>query len=167
MRKLYSTITTLTLLLLVYIIYTGRVGALTLVSALAVSSLITLYINKHLQFKGLPSINLRILIDSTKFLYLFIITEFKEHIELSKIILSREIKLNPGLIDIPIELSSETGSSLVALTITNTPGTIAVDVDLERKMMTVHWINIKTTDVLKAKQIILGEFELLARAMFG
>lgn len=165
--SLYNALIGLITFTLIYIAYTGRFDALSITSALIVSTIITYYLYTGRSFQERMPLDFHRMLSLFKYLYLFILAELREHAELSKIILSKNLKIAPGVIDVPFDLTSEVAISLVALTITNTPGTIAVDLNLDKKVMSVHWINIKTAEPVKARQMILGEFETLAKRIFG
>ena len=70
-------------------------------------------------------------------------------------------KINPGIVRIPTGLASDGALTLLANSITLTPGTLTVDVNDESRELYVHWINV-TTDEPKASDIC-GTFPEWAR----
>ncbi|MDI6917195.1 MAG: Na+/H+ antiporter subunit E [Thermoplasmatales archaeon] len=52
-------------------------------------------------------------------------------------------KINPGIVKISPKLSTDLGITLLADSITLTPGTLSVDVNEETNDLYVHWINVK------------------------
>ncbi|MEM0249990.1 MAG: Na+/H+ antiporter subunit E [Desulfurococcaceae archaeon] len=164
MKKLSSALALSLTLLVVYTAYTGRISSITLVTGLIISVTISLLLAKE-QAVGVSFKPRSILkaIYLFKYSYHFLITEIKEHAEVAKIILGTETRIRPGLVEIPLEIESGTAMAILALTITNTPGTIAVHLDVNKKSMIVHWINVKVDDPSKAKEIIVGKFENLAK----
>ena len=75
--------------------------------------------------------------------------------------LSPKLKVNPGIVKIPVNVESEYGQSMVANSITLTPGTITMDA-VEEKGKTyfyVHWIDVAETDHEKAGEAIKGTME--------
>jgi multicomponent Na+:H+ antiporter subunit E len=48
--------------------------------------------------------------------------------------------IKPGIVRVPINSKSEYAITLIAISITNTPGTVVVDVDKERGILYVNWI---------------------------
>jgi len=52
-------------------------------------------------------------------------------------------KINPGIVKISPNLKSDLGISMLANSITLTPGTLSVDIDEESNDLYIHWINVK------------------------
>jgi len=53
-------------------------------------------------------------------------------------------KINPGIVKISPELKTDLGITLLANSITLTPGTLSVDIDEETNDLYIHWINVTT-----------------------
>lgn len=153
-------------LLVVYTAYTGRISSITLITGLAISLIISLFLAEERVIEVFNPKSLSKTPYLLKYLHRFLIMEIKEHVEVARIVLSTKTRIRPGLVEIPIEAESDTAMAILALTITNTPGTIAVHLDVNKKTMLVHWIDIKTDDPLKAKEIIVGELEHLTKEVF-
>ena len=85
----------------------------------------------------------------------------KANIDVAKRALSPKLKVNPGIVKVPVELTSEYGQSMLANSITLTPGTITMDV-VEEKGKTyyyIHWIDVASTDGKEAGDMIKGTLE--------
>lgn len=52
-------------------------------------------------------------------------------------------KINPGIIKISPDLKTDLGTTMLANSITLTPGTLTVDVDENCNDLYIHWINVK------------------------
>ncbi|MFW6120873.1 MAG: Na+/H+ antiporter subunit E [Petrotogales bacterium] len=52
-------------------------------------------------------------------------------------------KINPGIVKISPDLKTDLGITMLANSITLTPGTLSVDVDEDKNDLYVHWINVK------------------------
>ncbi len=79
-----------------------------------------------------------------------------------------DMPIKPGIVKIKTDLTTNSALTALANSITLTPGTLTVDVDFENEenILYVHWINVKTTDVDEASEIIAGRFEGLIRRIF-
>lgn len=77
-------------------------------------------------------------------------------------------KTKPGIVKIPTELKSEYGQSMLANSITLTPGTITLDIVEEngRSYYYVHWINVSETESEKAGKAIKGTLETWIRRIW-
>lgn len=77
-------------------------------------------------------------------------------------------KTNPGIVKISTDLESEYGESMLANSITLTPGTITMDI-AEEKGKTyyyIHWIDVSTQDMKEAGDSIKGTMEKWIRRIW-
>ena len=61
-------------------------------------------------------------------------------------------KINPGIVKISPDLKTDLGISMLANSITLTPGTLSVDIDENANDLYIHWINVKE-EALKKKPV--------------
>jgi len=70
-------------------------------------------------------------------------------------------KINPGIVRISPKLKTDLGVTMLANSITLTPGTLTVDIDEENNDLYIHWINVKK-EAIKKKPVdckyICGSF---------
>jgi multicomponent Na+:H+ antiporter subunit E len=52
-------------------------------------------------------------------------------------------KINPGIVRITPKLKTDLGATMLANSITLTPGTLTVDIDEDTNDLYIHWINVK------------------------
>ena len=52
--------------------------------------------------------------------------------------------INPGIVKMPTGLKTDLGITLLADSITLTPGTLSVDIDEKNNDLYIHWINVTT-----------------------
>jgi len=71
-------------------------------------------------------------------------------------------KINPGIVKISPDLKTDLGITMLANSITLTPGTLSVDIDEDKNDLYIHWINVKI-EALKGKTVdckyICGNFD--------
>ena len=71
-------------------------------------------------------------------------------------------KINPGIVRISPDLKTDLGISMLANSITLTPGTLSVDIDEGSNDLYIHWINVNEK-ALKKKPIdckfVCGKFD--------
>jgi multicomponent Na+:H+ antiporter subunit E len=72
--------------------------------------------------------------------------------------------INPGLVKIKTNLKSDIAKTLLANSITLTPGTMTVDI--KGDVLYIHWIDVKERDMEKATQAIAGRFEKIIARIF-
>lgn len=76
--------------------------------------------------------------------------------------------INPGIVKIKTDLHSNTGITILANSITLTPGTLTVDVNkkLGETYLYVHWIKVETLNREKAGEKIKGDIEGWLKKIF-
>jgi multicomponent Na+:H+ antiporter subunit E len=58
-------------------------------------------------------------------------------------------KINPGIVKISPNLKTDFGITMLANSITLTPGTLSVDIDEDSNDLYIHWINVKNEALKK------------------
>jgi len=76
------------------------------------------------------------------------------------------LPINPGIVKVKTRLKSDTALTFLANSITLTPGTLSVDIDRDKGILYIHWINVRATDIEKATQIIVERFERILEKIF-
>lgn len=66
------------------------------------------------------------------------------------LVLSRDVKINPGIIAYPLTVDRDFEITLLANLITLTPGTLSVDVSDDRKVLFVHCIDVPDVEAAVA-----------------
>lgn len=96
--------------------------------------------------------------------YLFYI-EIKAHLEVCAMIFNPKT-IRPAIVKIPFDYLSEYSIAAAANFITNTPGTLTVDVDEENRIYYVHWLRAITYEPKEAWRFILAPFDRWVKRMF-
>jgi len=65
--------------------------------------------------------------------------------------------IDPGIVRVKTRIKSEMGKTFLANSITLTPGTLTVD--LKDDTLYIHWIKVRSQNLEKATEIIIGRFE--------
>lgn len=79
-------------------------------------------------------------------------------------VLNPNLPISPGIVKVKTTLKSELAKTILANSITLTPGTLTVEIDEDDYY--VHWIYISTEDPEEQRQIIIGRFERMLRRIF-
>ncbi|AHF80580.1 Na+/H+ antiporter subunit E [Thermococcus paralvinellae] len=156
-------IPTALLAFITYILFTGSTKPFDLVTGLIVAIGVGLLVGKYLVKEDAKALNpVRWLWAVIYFIWYMIVAETKAHLD----VMIRTItgKYEPGIVKVPIDVKTDYAKTLVANSITNTPGTVVVDLDDE--YMYVNWINVTTEEPEKAKKEICEDFEKYAKKIF-
>lgn len=101
------------------------------------------------------------------FLYyvpLFLWEMVKANLDVAYRVMHPRLPINPGLVKIKTNLKSEVSKTVLANSITLTPGTMTVDMVGDE--LYVHWIDVREMDVEKATEAIAGRFERIIARVF-
>jgi len=75
------------------------------------------------------------------------------------------LPIKPGIVKVKTNLKTDIGKTMLANSITLTPGTLTVDIDGD--YLFIHWINVATEDVEGATESIVYRFEKYLKRIFG
>ncbi|HDD65063.1 MAG TPA: Na+/H+ antiporter subunit E [Firmicutes bacterium] len=75
------------------------------------------------------------------------------------------LPIKPGIVKVKTNLKSKAGITVLANSITLTPGTMSVEVEPEGYLY-IHWIYVKTENIEKATDIIVRRFERILKRIF-
>ena len=88
----------------------------------------------------------------------------KSNVDVAYRVLHPGMPINPGIVRVPVTLQSQYGKTMLANSITLTPGTLTLDVSGQN--FYVHWLNIQTYVPEEAAEIITGRFMSLLKRVF-
>lgn len=152
------------LLLAFWIILTFDVGWVNLVVG-SVASLITVllfqrYFVTHLGKLFQPARYFWLII----FLLVFIWECLKANFDVAYRVLHPDMPINPGIVKVKLNLKTDIAKTILANSITMTPGTISVD--LVDDMLFVHWIFVRSLDPEEYQHAVAGRFEKYMKRIF-
>lgn len=101
----------------------------------------------------------------TKFAALVIYEILVANLVVAKLILSRQDKLQPGFLEVPLDLTSPLAISLLANTISLTPGTVTCDLSEDHKTLLIHALHITDAEAEIAQ--IKNQFEKPLKEIFS
>ena len=98
----------------------------------------------------------------------FLVELIKANVDVAKRCFGGCKNVNPGIVKVPVDLKSDYGESMLANSITLTPGTITLDIAEQdgQDYYYVHWIDVQETDGKKAGDAIKGTLEKGVRRVF-
>ena len=90
----------------------------------------------------------------------------KANIDVAYRVVHPSLPIKPGIVKVKTSLRSDIACTLLANSITLTPGTMSVDIDKDRSVLYVHWIDVRSHDIESATQIIAERYEKILRKIF-
>jgi len=119
--------------------------------------------NPTVRFLGAGKSGLAKWADLARFIFgPFAVGLYQANVDVAKRIISGNI--NPGIVKFHPRLRTDEGKTLLADSITLTPGTLTVDID-EEGYFYIHWINVESAT--PTEEQICGPFAKWARRIFG
>ena len=102
------------------------------------------------------------------FLYyipVFFIHMVKANLDVAYRVLHLNVPIRPGIVRVKTTMKSELGLTMLANSITLTPGTLTVDIIGDD--MYIHWINVRADgDIGRQTAIIVERFETILKRVF-
>jgi multicomponent K+:H+ antiporter subunit E len=83
----------------------------------------------------------------------------------ARLILTKQSKLQPGFLHVPLDLTSPLAISLLANTISLTPGTVTCDLSDDQKSLLIHALHIEDAEATVAE--IKNHFEKPLKEIFS
>jgi multicomponent Na+:H+ antiporter subunit E len=90
----------------------------------------------------------------------------KANFQVAAIVLSPMRPIRPGIVKIRTGLARDTAMTVLANSITLTPGTFTVDIDPESRVLYIHCITVPGTDIEENTKRIGGRFERILKEVF-
>lgn len=166
-KKLLKVIAVTVVLFITYIIASASVKASDMVLGIVFSVTVAIVVADLLISNHVKPYDVRRWFWTLSYaLYYLIIAEYKAHSDVIKRILHPKMPINPGIVRVPFKTETDYGTVTIANSITNTPGTVVVDLDTKRKYFYVHWINVKAPDEKTTFENISKMFEYFAKRIF-
>lgn len=98
------------------------------------------------------------------YLFIFIWECIKANFDVAYRVLHPAMPIKPGIVKVKLELQSDFARTMLANSITMTPGTITVDIVGDE--LFVHWIYVRSEDPEVYSQKIAGKFEKYIKKIF-
>ena len=167
MGRLARTIPAIMLAFITYIVFSGSTSIYDLVTGTIISIIVGVITSNILLENPSKIIDVRrwfwLIVYA---LHYFFIDEVKAHVDVIKRILHPKMPINPGIVKVPIKIKTDYALTAVANSITNTPGTVVVEVDKEKGYFYIHWIDVATVEPEEARAQISEVFEKFAKHVF-
>ena len=98
------------------------------------------------------------------YLIVFIWECIKANFDVAYRVLHPAMPIKPGIVKVKLSLKTNMAKTILANSITMTPGTISVD--LIDDILYVHWIYVSSTDPEEYSKIVAGRFEKYIKKIF-
>jgi multicomponent Na+:H+ antiporter subunit E len=105
------------------------------------------------------------LIHFIRYTGVFAVEMMRANLNMLRYVYAPRIDIDPGIVKVKTRLKTPFGRLALANSIALTPGSLVVDI--EGDTLTVHWLDMQTTDPEEATRLIVGPFEPDLEKTFG
>jgi multicomponent Na+:H+ antiporter subunit E len=151
-------------LLVLWLLLTSTFNSQELLVGVFICFVIAVITHKFYIRLGFPAISFK----KIYFFIIYILVLFYEIIRANLDVALRVIRpslpINPGVVIIKTALKSDIAKTILANSITLTPGTFTLDI--QGNKLLIHWIDVEATDIDAATSIIGERFEKYLRIIF-
>ncbi len=99
------------------------------------------------------------------YVFVFLAALIRANLDVAFRVLKPSLPISPGIVQIRTSLKTPLARTLLASSITLTPGTITVDT--REDVFYVHWISVADEDIEAATRKIVGNFERYLEVFLG
>lgn len=132
---------------------------------LAVAALVSLFTLKMEPVLGDLRMTPKSFLFSLIYIFVFIKELIVSNLDVARRVVNPKLPIKPGIVKVKTKLRSRIGKTILANSITLTPGTLTVDIKDE--YLYIHWIEIKEDDLEGATKAIVEKFEKYLEVIFG
>lgn len=98
------------------------------------------------------------------YLPIFLWECIKANLDVAYRVLHPKMPIKPGIVKVKTNLKSEVAKTMLANSITMTPGTLSVDIKDE--YLYIHWIYVRSKEMDEATKMIVSIFEKILKKIF-
>ena len=150
------------LLVFIYIVWTGSADRSDVAVISAAALLVSVFFSKSRRLPRITPVRIAWSLAYIGYLFIAIV---KANFDVAGRIVRRKIPLNPGIVTVRTRLTSPLGRTVLANSITLTPGTLSVEI--KGDLLYVHWIDVASADREEATSEIVAGFEKYLEVIFG
>jgi len=151
-------------LLIVWILLAGT-DQQEIIIGIIVSLLLTIIFFSKATIFSEFKLNPKAIYYSIIYIFVFSWELLKSNLDVAFRVIHPTIPINPGIVKVKTKLKSKLGRTILANSITLTPGTLTVETNGEDYY--IHWIDVTSDDIEGATKQIVSKFEKYLEVIFG
>lgn len=153
-KWLYTTI----IFFILWMVLTGTLRWDELATGAIVSVILAIFTFHIFTTEGLANLSPKKVICGIIYFFPYLIWQMiKANFDVAYRVIHPKRPIKPGIVKVKTKMKSNLAKTIVANSITLTPGTFTLDVKDDE--MYIHWIDVKTTNIEDASKMIPGVFE--------
>ena len=165
MRRIKAFVLTSALLLAIWLLLTAPFSVPELIAGAVAATLVALLPTGAQRIFADMRLSPRAIAAAVAYLFVFLAELVKANLDVAFRVLNPALPIRPGIVRVRTRLQSPLARTLLANSITLTPGTITVETRGDEFF--VHWIQVRDTDVEGATREIVSKFERYLEVFLG
>ncbi len=153
------------MLVAVWILFTWSVEPVDIIAGAVVALITSLLLHNVFDEGMLKLLNPVRLFWAIVYIPVFLYHMIVANMDVAYRVLNPGLPINPGIVKVKTKLKSDLGKTMLANSITLTPGTLTVDI--EDEYLYIHWINVISEDLEEATKEIVDKFEKHLMRIYG
>lgn len=129
-----------------------------------ISLVLALFLNKNYLKLGLPPVSIKRIIFFILYMSVLFIEIVKANFDVAYRVIHPKMPIKPGIIIIKTELKQDIAKTILANSITLTPGTFTLDIKGDELL--IHWIYVRSEKMDESTKIIGQKFEKYLKVVF-
>ncbi|RLC39980.1 MAG: Na+/H+ antiporter subunit E, partial [Candidatus Nealsonbacteria bacterium] len=129
-----------------------------------ISLVLALFLNKNYLKLGLPPVSIKRIIFFILYMFVLFIEIVKANFDVAYRVIHPKMPIKPGIIIIKTELKQDIAKTILANSITLTPGTFTLDIKGDELL--IHWIYVRSEKMDESTKIIGQKFEKYLKVVF-
>ncbi|RLD18765.1 MAG: hypothetical protein DRI36_00665 [Caldiserica bacterium] len=152
------------ILLIIWILLTLPFNIQNLLLGIVISFIVSLIFKDYYSERIAEVFRIKKIIAIIKYIFTFLYYMLLANLDVMYRVLHPSLPINPGIVKVKTELKSNLAKTILANSITLTPGTLTVDI--EGEFLYIHWINVKSANIEDATGYIVKRFEKILKEIF-
>ena len=165
MQRVKSFALVFLLLLVIWLLLTYPFSLQELIAGAAAALLISFFPTGASQVMREVRVSPRAILAAIRYGFVFLSALIRANLDVAFRVLKPSLPISPGIVRIRTSLRTPLARTLLANSITLTPGTITVEA--RGALFYVHWISVADEDIEEATRKIVGKFERYLEVFLG
>jgi len=153
------------ILTIIWLILTSSFHWQELATGIILIFFLSLFLHKYYLKLGLPALTLKKIVYFIFYIFVLLVEIIKANFDVAYRVLHPRLPIKPGIVIIRTNLKQDIAKTMLANSITLTPGTFTLDI--KEDQLLIHWIYVRSEDPEKASMIIGEKFEKYLRVVFA
>ena len=129
-----------------------------------ISLVLALFLNKNYLKLGLPPVSIKRIIFFILYMSVLFVEIVKANFDVAYRVIHPKMPIKPGIVIIKTELKQDIAKTILANSITLTPGTFTLDIKGDELL--IHWIYVRSEKMDESTKIIGQKFEKYLKVVF-